>query len=192
MIREEWLIKAIELFKPYFKQCGLTIPAKVKVSIGFPAANIRKTVGQAWAQSASKGKFHEVFISPVADNKEVATSDGILEILTHELLHVIVGIKEGHKKAFKRAMKKIGLEGKATSTNANAELQSFFKIVANKLGTFPHRALDLKSAPVKKQTTRLIKVGCSKCDYIVRVTRIHLTEKGAPLCPVHKIEFEEI
>jgi hypothetical protein len=41
----------------------------------------------------------------------------------------------------------------------------------------------------KKQTARLLKAQCPECDYIVRVTRKHLAEKGAPVCPIHRVQF---
>ena len=190
--REEWLLAAIDCLKPRFKSCGYTIPKKVKVSCGWPFGTRGKVTGECWSSIASKGKNIEIFITPAYDDSEAATKEGILSTLIHELIHATVGNKCGHKGPFKQAFKKLGLTGKVKESVASPELCEVLESVAKKLGPFPHKALKFKGRPKKKQTTRLLKVGCPKCDYIVRVTRIHLEEKGAPLCPIHKVAFKEI
>lgn len=40
-----------------------------------------------------------------------------------------------------------------------------------------------KVAPLKKQIGRLIKVACPDCVYLVRVTRMWLSQAGPPTCP---------
>lgn len=189
--REQWLLAAINQLRPYFKAHGYIIPKKVKVSCGWTKS--RKTAtGETWSPNASKGKFHEIFISPECDNVDVISKDGVLSILVHELIHVVIGLKEGHKKLFKQTCKKLGLEGKATESTAGHSLCLFFKEIIKEIGQFPHRALIPSKSGIKKQTTRLLKLQCPNCDYIIRVTRKHLDEKGSPLCPVHKKPFEEI
>jgi uncharacterized Zn finger protein (UPF0148 family) len=54
----------------------------------------------------------------------------------------------------------------------------------------PDRHVIKLDSPVKKQSTRMLKAQCPRCDYTVRVSRKHLSEKGAPICPIHKVSFE--
>jgi len=59
-----------------------------------------------------------MFISPV-----LADPVKVLDVVVHENVHRIVGIKCGHKGAFKRLAESIGLTGKMTSTIAGPELE---------------------------------------------------------------------
>lgn len=188
--REEWLNAAIKELRKLFKQAGYVIPKKIRVSCGWPKGNIKKTLGECWSKESSRDKTFEIFISPSIDKP--ITKTGILATLIHELVHAVVGIKQGHKAVFKHCAIKVGLAGRMAATIAGKELLVEIKQIARCLGSYPHAALKPGSNPmIKKQGTRLIKVGCPKCDYIARVTRIHLDDKGAPFCPVHKVQFKE-
>lgn len=189
--REEWLMAAIELLRPMFKHSKAKIPAKVKVSLGWPSGSRKRVAGEAWSPNVSDGKFHEIFISP-AVNDDVAAKDGALSVLVHELIHTSVGLKCGHKGEFKRVFKELGLEGRVKASVAGDYLISIFIDMQKKLGVFPHKKMSRgDSSGPKKQTTRLLKVMCPECGYTARVTRIWLDEAGAPLCPIHKKPFEE-
>jgi hypothetical protein len=190
--REDWFMAAVEELRKHFSANGYKIPKTVKVSCGWTAGDRKKVIGECWIPDASKGGFTEIFISPIHDSKEVAGPNGALETLVHELIHATIFPERGHKAPFKQAMKAVGLEGVAKSTSATEELCELFKTIVNKLGQYPHRALELGMRDVRKQSTRLIKVGCKKCDYIARVTRKHLDMSGTPLCPTHKIPFVEM
>jgi hypothetical protein len=142
----------------------------------------RTATGECWGQKASADGTHEIFVSPA-----LAKAEKILDTLSHELVHTIVS---GHKKAFVEIAKKIGLtEGSPKSASAGPELKQELHRIAVKLPKFPHAALT--PAIVTKQTTRLVKVMCPECDYVARVTHLHLDEKGAPICPVCHIAFVE-
>lgn len=190
--REEWLVSAVKLLGVrLFKPNGYTIPKKVKVSLGWPAGKRGKVLGQAWSPECSDNKFNEIFISPVLC--DISSKRGVLAVLVHELIHVTIGNDKGHKAEFKKAMKNLGLEGKASSTYASAGLADMFERFDKELGKFPHAKMSVNSrSPIKKQTTRLIKVECPKCGYIVRVTRTWLDDCGAPICPVDKKQFVEV
>lgn len=187
--REDWLAAAVDLLMPTFKRHGYTIPEQVKVTCGWPGGrSIFKTIGQCWPAESSTGKFHEIFISPMLD--DVIGPRGVLATLVHELCHAVVGCKEGHKGKFPPCAKALGLAGKMTSTEAGPELLKELETLASKLGPYPHKKL-IPAKGIKKQTTRLIKVACPQCDYIARVTRTHLDEKGPPICPECSVPFEE-
>jgi hypothetical protein len=148
---------------------------------------VKKVLGQAWSPTCSKGNRWEVFISPGLE--DIVSEQGVLAVLTHELVHTVVGNECKHKGPFKDVAKAIGLQGKMTSTTAGPGLQTEFTTIAGRLGPHPHYQLLKEDNPVKKQTTRMIRVQCPECDYVARVSRKHLSEKGAPVCPIHKVQF---
>lgn len=189
--REAWLEAAIKKLIPVFKKAGYIIPKKVKVSCGWPSGRPGgKVIAECWSPNCSKGGYHEIFMSPVKSC--VHGTNGVLSDLIHELIHATIGNEYGHKKPFKDAMKAIGLEGKAKSSGAGKELCGTIKSIAKKLGPYPHKPITPSNKPTKTQTTRYIKVGCPECEYICRVTRIHLDNAGPPLCPTHKKPFGEL
>ena len=189
--REAWLEAVIKKLIPVFKKVGLAIPKKIKVSCGWPSGRPGgKTVAECWSPNCSEGGYYEIFLTPA--KSRVHGSDGVVSDLIHELIHAAIGNKHGHKKPFKDAMRKLGLEGKAKSSTLNKELCAKIKAIIQVVGPYPHKSMSPGHRPVKTQTTRYIKVGCRKCDYICRVTRVHLDDAGPPLCPIHKTQFREM
>lgn len=183
-IREKWLNEAIEAIRPLFAAKGYKVPQKIRVSVGFPYRG-RKALGQCFSPKVSADKSFELFISPT-----VYCSTIVLVILVHEIVHTAVGTEAKHKKPFKQCATAVGLEGKMTATHAGERLAEQLHKISDKLGPYPHAELNPTSV-TKKQTTRLIKISCPECDYVARVTRVHLDEKGAPICPVCKVAFIE-
>jgi hypothetical protein len=177
--REAWLIDAINLFRSeLFKQHGLKIP-DVRVSMGLPhGRNSKKIIGQCWNSKSSVDKKISIFITPTIDDSAL-----ILSTLAHELIHAHLDNKHGHKAPFKRIALTIGLEGKMTATTAGPELKAYIKKMISKFGDIPHARLNLNARPSKKQTTRMIKMECEDCGYIVRTAFKHIQEKGAVICP---------
>lgn len=187
--REQWLLAAIEALKPKFKDIGLIVPAKIKVSAGFPGQGSRvKRIGECWPPATAKD-FAHIFISPLV--AEENGKSGVLSILLHEMIHACLPKGTGHKSPFLKHAKSLGLEGKASATTAGDELCTQFKDVVKELGPYPHRSISLGGKEAKKQTTRMIKLQCPQCDYIVRTTRTQIDEKGPPICPVHNVPFSE-
>lgn len=187
MNREEWLTAATDLMRPMFKRAGFTIPEKVYVSVGWPSTGGTKrknmTIGQAWSPENSADKIGHVFISPV-----LAQGMDVLATHVHELGHIAVGLKHGHKGPFVRFCKKIGLEGKPTQTHAGDALKDSLNVIIDALGEYPHGAL--APGERKVQGTRLLKVMCPDCGYVVRVTRKWLDE-GYPVCPTCYVSMTE-
>jgi hypothetical protein len=188
-MRESWLLEAISKLKPLFAEKGLKVPDKIKVSAGFPGQGSRKKrVGECWPAADPK-TFAHIFISPLISEED--SSGGVLSILTHEMIHACLPKGVGHKPPFLGNARSLGLEGKATSTTAGAELCKLFKAIVKEIGPYPHRSITLGGKDTKKQTTRLLKLQCPQCDYVIRVTRKHLEEKGPPICPAHNVPFSE-
>jgi hypothetical protein len=183
--REDWLNQLSEALRPLIKErTGLTVH-KFQISCGFPSVRARSSkngrIGECWSP---EGRDHEIFIHPrLADPIQVA------ETAAHELLHASLPPKTGHKKPFARAAVALGLEGKPTATYAGDDLREALQAIVTKLGPYPHVSLD--STGFKKQETRLLKVGCPVCGYIIRVTSKWLDSAGAPFCPQCDIQMTD-
>lgn len=177
--REQWLAALVVALRPMFLQHGATIPAKVRVSCGWPrgARGKQKAIGQAWSPICSADGTCETFVSPaLADPVEVAA------VMVHECVHHAVGVKEGHKGPFRRVAVALGLQGKMTATVAGDALKHSLAALCEQLGPYPHAALSAMDGVVKKQSTRMLKVACGACGCVVRMARQWLDNAGAPTC----------
>lgn len=209
--RESWLVEAVEHVTELFAQTKeegepVQVPP-VRISCGFPAGNVRKTIGQCWDTKAAEDGIAHVFVSPVLKDPIQ-----ILGVIIHELCHAIDDCKSGHKGRFRKLATQMGLEGKMTSTHVGEALEGLLQPIAQTLGEYPHAALTLAMAPVKKQTTRMLKATCQAvvdamvdgdypgyaeregetCGYNIRTTQKWL-DVAVPVCPVHDepLEVEE-
>lgn len=182
--RENWFLAAVSELDQIFTDRDYKLP-KIRIGCGFPVGS-RKWIGQCFGKDASKDKTSEIFVSPT-----ISKPFDILEVITHELCHTIAGVTAQHKKPFIEIAKAVGLIKPWTATVAGEALSEKLTAITEKLGPYPHADLALAKKGTKKQSTRLIKVQCPKCDYIARVTRKWLDEAGAPICPVHQVAFQE-
>lgn len=185
--REQWLLAAVELFRPMFAGAGAKIP-EVRVSCGWPSTKAlskkQRRIGECWAPEASKDNKTAIFISPFISDP--VAEQGVLEILAHELVHACVGIEAKHGKPFKKLSERIGLTGKVTAQVAGEDLLITFQEWGKELGDYPHASLDSTKRPTKKQTSRMVKCTCGKCGYTCRTTRKWLEEIGPPICSCNK------
>src|SRR5262249_48098986 len=116
------------------------------------------------------------FLSPcLADPVEVGA------VLVHELVHHAVGVEHGHKGPFRKLAVAIGLTGPMRSTSAGPALTERLHAIAKSIGPFPHATLDPVTGR-KKQSTRMLRVTCTECGCIVRMTRQWIEEVGTPTC----------
>jgi hypothetical protein len=161
--------------RPVFRKRGYTLPAKIRVSCGWPSKSIRKVIGQCFYTPASADETHEIFISPMLDDPM-----RVADVLVHELCHAAVGPGHGHGPVFKRCADSLDLGGKPTATEATPALVKWLAPLVKSRGKYPHAALQPVSG--KKQSTRLLKAECPCCGYTVRVTR-KWADVGSPLCP---------
>ncbi len=193
--REQWLRQAMKFVEEHFVKHGYSVP-EVSVTCGWPSvkgtARKSRRIGECWSPEAASDKHAAIFISPVLGTKVDAECD-VLAVLVHEVIHAVVGLKCGHRGPFKKCMKAVGLEGKATATTATKELQELMAGWAEELGRYPHGVIQpgMKRSGPKKQTTRMIKCVCEACGYSVRTTKKWLVDVGAPHCPIHgAMKFE--
>lgn len=181
MNRETWLLAAKKAVEPLFKQHGYTVPEKIRVSCGWPSVKAlgknSRRIGECWATQCSRDESWEIFISPA-----LADPVRVLDVLVHEIVHAVVGLECGHTGAFRKCALAVGLTGKMTATEAGPELKGHLAAIANRIGTYPHAALDSRKSSVKKQSTRLLKVSCESCGYTVRTTQKWI-DVGLPTCP---------
>lgn len=177
--RESWLNRAAEALKlSLFAPAGYAVPP-VKISVGFPGGGSpRKRIGEHWSPEASEDRVGSVFISPVVSETAEA-----LAVLVHEMVHAAVGNAAGHGPVFKRCALKVGLQGRMRSTVAGPELLNVFEGLVATIGPYPHSRLNLSKRPGKKQSTRLIKMSCPDCGYIVRASRASIETFGPVICP---------
>ena len=162
--REAWLEAAEAALRPTTQLADALAP---RVSVGFPSkgalSRVKQTLGQAWTRDAVPDGRAQVYISPVLQDPL-----RVLDVLVHELGHV-KHPEAKHGKVFKRYMKLVDLEGKATATKAGPQLTAVLKRVALELGPYPHVEL-VPSKGEKKQGTRLLKAVCLGCECTVRIT----------------------
>lgn len=180
--REEWLHKVEGWARPLFKQKGFPLPAKIRLGTGWPSTRAlsggkKRTLGECWLPSAAKDKANNIVISMFLDDSmEVAGT------LIHELAHAAVQ-EGGHAGAFVACIRAIGIEGKPTEASTpSAALKAELKKLFKKIGPYPHSSVD-GTIGKKKQTTRMVKLECQCCGYIVRTTQKWIDSAGMPLCP---------
>ena len=106
--KENWLSDAVLELENEFKLEGLRMPAKWRISSGFPSkgglAAKKRTIGQCWSPEASKDGTTEIIISITQDDETK-----ILGVIAHEMCHAILGIKAGHGPKFKKLANSNGL-----------------------------------------------------------------------------------
>lgn len=184
--REEWLVAAADRLADMIEEkTELKPSASVLVSAGWPRRDRGgKVIGQCYAKKAAQGKHH-IFISPM-----LPSATAVLPTLLHELIHAADDCASSHKGAFRKAWKALGFVGKPTCSEPGKELKAALRELAGELGPYPHTKLE----PVqleKPQTTRMLKVECSTCGCVVRMTRKWLDEVGAPSCACGNGQMEE-
>ena len=177
--REAWLERLTEVLRPVFGEAGYELPGSIRVSCSWPTngatASRRRVLGQAFASSCSADGAHETFISPVLDEPV-----RVAEVLVHELVHHAVGTKAGHGAIFRRCALAVGLVGPMRSTSMGASLRDRVNALLATVGCYPHAKVSV--APVRKQSTRMLKLECPSCGCLVRMTRRWLVSVGPPKC----------
>jgi hypothetical protein len=180
--RESWLTAGIGLLETDFDHVAAPLPRGIRVSVGFPRG-CRSAIGQCFSTKASTDGTNHVFISPVLED-----SVETLAVVCHELVHVVDDCRSGHRGNFARIAKALGLQGPMRATRPSARLAERLLELAEELGPYPHRALTptlQTRTPDDTRTisTRMLKVSCPSCGYLLRTTRYWLESKGPPVCP---------
>ena len=181
--RETWLTEgADQILSDIFKNEADNIP-KYRVACGYPPRHRGgKVMGVCINASVSNDETFEVFINPSIEDGLTA-----LDILTHELVHVVDMNESGHKGNFVRIARKIGLEGKPTECRAGYKLSKELKSISDRLGKYPHGSIGIYFS--KKQSTRMLKVYCEdeSCGFHCRtssfqINKIDFMNASCPAC----------
>lgn len=182
--RESWLQAAVEQLRPWFAERGHQVPP-VRVSIGFTSAGLRSTfIGQCWPTTLATDAINQIFIVPSLEDPVA-----VLDVLVHELVHAVDDCQNSHGKEFKKIAKSVGLEGHMRSAHAGKVLREHLTALSMALGPFPHGKLGKKAK--RRAVAPRPRARCPECDYEVPMLKKFL-DYGAPLCPVHKVEMEQI
>src|SRR3954447_14418696 len=191
--REGWLRAATGELRPYFAECGYTIPDNLRFAIAFTSTGRKgKRIGECWHSSTSNDAHYEIFL-----RADLAEPVEVLGVLVKELVHTLLPPDAGHGKLFKAAAIKIGLQGPMRQARPGPLLHDRLKALTDMLGPLPHARLDISQqsmvarvVPVgqpKKQRARMLKAECETegCGYLVRVAASNVRKKGPPGCPEH-------
>jgi hypothetical protein len=175
--REEWLTKAARMIRAELvdQLTDLTTDRDIKISI---APMRSKRLGECWPSSRSPVDHkNEIFISAHNDDSMV-----VLETTTHELLHAYDDCKSGHKGAFARAARAIGLEGKLTATHAGEKLKNTLGEYVELLGDIPHSALTHANKDKGRNNNKLV---CDDCGFKANLSAKWANQTGDGFqCPV--------
>ena len=184
IIREQWLMQAVDHLAPLFEKAGYAVPI-VKVSIGFPSTGSKgRHLGQCWSTKWAVDGVNQIFIAP-----HLPTPLDVLDTLVHELVHAVDNCESGHGEKFKKIAIDVGLKGPMRSAGAGEWLKQDLIKIAEKLGTLPHGRLSLP-IPTAQKAPKRPGAKCAKCGYEVVMLRKHL-ELGPPICPKDMEGMEE-
>ena len=176
IIREQWLMQAVDHLAPLFERAGYAVPI-VKVSIGFPSTGSKgRHLGQCWSTKSAVDGVNQIYIAP-----HLPTALDVLDTLVHELVHAVDDCESGHGENFKRIALDVGLKGPMRSAGAGEWLKQDLIKIAEKLGPFPHGRLSLPVRTMQKAPKRP-GAKCEKCGYEVVMLKRHL-HAGTPICP---------
>ena len=176
IIREQWLMQAVERLAPLFEKAGYAVPI-VKVSIGFPSTGSKgRHLGQCWSTKSAVDGVNQIYIAP-----HLPTALDVLDTLVHELVHAVDDCESGHGENFKKIALDVGLKGPMRSAGAGEWLKQDLIRISESLGNFPHGRLSLPIRSSQKVPKRP-GAKCDKCGYEVVILKryIHL---GPPICP---------
>ena len=176
--REEWLTAAVEEFRAVFAAQAVPIPAKVRVTCGFPSTAKRSgAIGECWAHTASADKSMEIMVSPV-----LSDAYRVVDVLVHELCHTTKGAMN-HGVAFRKVADAMHLIPSAIkgykATSAGPKFKQAYGAIIDGLGEYPHAELSMSTRKV--QATRMLKAVCPSCGYTIRLTH-KWAAQGLPTC----------
>ncbi len=187
--RESWLTEVTKFVHPMFHGFNM---GKYRITCGWPCRNglgrrVRR-VGECHPIESSKGGFHEIFISPLMD--EPVTVAGIV---CHEMAHIAATIGSGHKGAYIKVCKHVGLtKNKPTQAAPGPKLEDRLRKFIGTLGAYPHQAMDPVMKTIEKKP-KSVTLTC-ECGCKISISFKWLADVGAPTCAcggqMEEIEFE--
>lgn len=186
--REEYLEAFIDAARPHFDAANASLPANVRVAVGFTSGGTRGTrIGECWSSDASEDGYFEIFIKPT-----LADPTRVCDVLTQQLIHAAIGLNKGRGPEYKRVATSLGYTGKMTAPSATNSWYSWALPVISKLGDMPYGALsnDGISSARAKQTAAMLKLECPVCHWLARATRKHISPHAYLSCPAPTCDGE--
>lgn len=180
MTREQWISESIGSLRSDFEDIGHTLPDVIRATVGWTSKGLRsKRIGECWYPAAVGDGVPELFITPT-----ITDGARVLDILAHELTHVVAGPDAQHGPEFKRIATAIGLTGRMTATVAGPEFELRAGEILDVLGPYPHPGITpgVGGTTHKKQSTRMLKLECPACGYVARTSQKWI-DYGLPTCP---------
>ena len=175
-LREQWLQRATAKLRKAWAARGVTVPADVRVTCGFPGGGSpMRRIGECWPRGRSAHGVNEVLINPT-----VADSLMALDVLGHELLHAVDDCQSGHGTGFSRASRMVGYSGGKRSAIESPEAKKLAARIIKSLGAYPHGEVALVKK-TRNASHGLHKLECG-CGNSVYATAKKLEDFGFPSC----------
>jgi hypothetical protein len=182
--REGWLKAALLAMIPWLKDDAELVldPEIAPVMVGWAkGVRGRNPIGACYHPGvAPKAKeVRAIFIFPTIDDPVE-----VIATLLHEMVHAALPPEVKHKGPFKKAVKALGLAGKATATFAEpgSPLHDKITALAQELGPYPHSKL-VVTGPAKKGAGWPRYESTTIQGYKVLVSPKMLDAYGPPLDP---------
>tara|TARA_B100000575_G_C23124478_1_gene651266 strand:+ start:131 stop:829 length:699 start_codon:yes stop_codon:yes gene_type:complete len=184
----KWLQDALpELQKRVFGPAKLEIPKRLRLNVGMmpgKAGAKNRTLGVCYKARVNNGV--NLITLNIASPDAMETSERILDILCHEIIHAIDDCENGHGPVFKKMAEAIGLKGPMRSTTATPELTKTLAKVVKSIGAFPEKPITLTQRQDKNRMLKLICEGTEDivCNHIIRASaqQIENIELNSCLC----------
>lgn len=172
--REEWLTAALALIRGRVP----AVAARVRVACGFPSSYTRSgTLSECWPDHASRDGTWEVLISPT-----VALPTEVFTLLLGSVLHTLPGAATKGSHGYRTACLDAGLapaDDAWKGVVATEYLWDTYGADLEAIGTYPHA--EIQAGAKKHQSTRMLKLTCPACGYIIRTTARWIAT-GVPTC----------
>lgn len=135
MNRQAWLMKAVDILRHDFWQIGETVPKNISVYPTWTNDNYPRDYLGVCIEHRLTGVY-EIYIIPDIDNPLKA-----LDVLVHELVHCVVGVRCGHDEQFQRVATAIGLDDDGLTAFAEEVLLGRLRGIREILGMYPEEEL---------------------------------------------------
>lgn len=138
--QQHWLHDAMKILRHDFWQIGEEFPDVITIIVDYPGRDI----GVRWMgmyQQSQQFSIERSDLSNLTDYyifiNPTVTGLTALNILSHELVHASVGVREGHGEPFLRVAAAIGLDDSGPTALAEETLLGRLKGIQKTLGPYP-------------------------------------------------------
>lgn len=169
--REQWLDAAVAAIRARIPE----VASRIRCAPGFPRTFTRSgTTAEVIPDTDSQDGHFEVLIAPT-----LADPEGVFTALLGQVLHTLPGALTVASRAYRDALVNWGLAIEGAEVSPTADFPDHWQADIDSLGPYPHAAVTV--ATRKTQSTRMLKLTCPQCGYIVRTTGKWLAQ-GLPVC----------